>query len=183
LTNNTLPHRNEDQMLTLYSHYFSAADLMLENYLKLQAKQKKKGTLTQRDFVDQRIFFCTWLGFLGVTCEGFRQLGMRLFLMNKRPTAFLELVPKLDEIGKVMTQHDDALREFRNSVFHLRKNLGAVHRFFASEVDRLAWARDLHRLIDRFFSKYRVICEVHYLMHDRVDESQTGKRRRIVSVL
>jgi hypothetical protein len=184
LTNNTLPHRNDDQMMALYSHYFSAADLMLENYLKFQAKQNKKGSLTQREFVDQRIFLCTWLGFLGVTCEGFRQLGMRLFLINKCPSEFHELVPKLDEIGKLMKQHDDALREFRNSVFHLRQNLIAVHKFFASGVDHLAWARDLHRLIDRFFSEYRVVCEVHYVMNNRYEESQIRRgRRRVVSLL
>ena len=73
----TLPHRDKDDVLTLYAHYFLASKLMLKNYKKLVAKRNQRSRLSQNDRVQLSIYFCTWLGFLAVTSEGFKKLGIR----------------------------------------------------------------------------------------------------------
>jgi|TARA_A100001518_G_C1220056_1_gene63949 hypothetical protein len=161
----------------LYSHYFLAADLMRNNYVKLKNKWRNHGYLSQDDTVAQGIYFSSWLGFLGVTCEGYKKLKMRILLQGNRPEAFRELIPKSDEIGRVMKQHSDPLRGFRNNVFHLRDDIEAMQRFFANGAVRLVWAEGLHAAIAEFFSMYRVLCEVHYVMHGRASEMQMGQNR------
>ncbi|WP_349736563.1 DUF6896 domain-containing protein [Pseudomonas jessenii] len=179
----TLPSPDQDSVLTLYAHYFLAADLMRSNYVKLHKKWSKPTPLSQDEKVNLGIYLCSWLGFLAVTCEGFKKLRMRLLLQDKRPQKFHELISKCNGIGKMMNRHADALREFRNNVFHLRDDAGAINRFFAYDAERLPWAVELHTSLGDFFSEYRVLCEVHYLLNDRRSESQLGrmrpKRRRI----
>lgn len=166
----TLPHRDCDPVLTLYAHYFLAADLMRTNFEKSEAKWKQRGRLSRNDAVNQSIYFCTWLGFLGVTCESFRKLGLRLLLQENRPKEFCELTPKVDEIGKAMKQNFDSLRKFRNSVFHLRYDTGEMERFLSKKVERLIWAEELHTAFKEFFSNYRILCQVHYVIHERTSE-------------
>jgi hypothetical protein len=162
----SLPNRDQDPVLTLYAHYFLAAELMRSNYVKLKSKFKQHGRLSRKDTVDYGIYFCTWLGFLGVTCEGFRKLSFRLLLQNNRPEDFRELIPKSDWIGGMIKQHADTLREFRNNVFHLRDDIGPIERFLANESVLLKWAEDLHTAFRDLFSGYRVLCEVHYIMYN-----------------
>ena len=162
--------------------YFLAAELMRSNYVKLQTKRKQRGELNQNDAVDKSIYFCTWLGFLRTSCEGFQKLKMRLLLQNERPKEFRELIPKSGEIGKAMKQHADLLRLIRNDIFHLREDVEAVKQFFANETLCLIWAEKLHAAFAQFFSNYRVLCEVHYVMNDRISEMQMksacSKRRQ-----
>ena len=170
LPDDNLPPRNLDIVLVLHSHYFQAAELMLENYDNLYRKWKKDNSLSHRKVVDLRIYLSSWLGFLAVTCEGFEDLGMRLLLQNSRPAAFEELIPKSDAIGKMIKRHRDPLRELRNKTFHLRENPEAIRRFFAPDENRLPWARELHDAFSDFFSAYRVKCEVHYAVNGRRGE-------------
>jgi hypothetical protein len=162
-----LPNRDQDPVLTLYAHYFLAAELMRTNYAKLQSKLKQRGRLSRKDTVDLGIYFGTWLGFLGVTCEGFKKLRFRLLLQENRPDDFRELIPKSDAIGRVIKQHADPLREFRNNVFHLRDDVITLERFFANESVRLSWAKELHTAFGDLFSEYRILCQVHYITHNR----------------
>ena len=179
----TVPHRDEDRVLTLYAHYFVAAELMRDNYIKLRAKRKRNGDLSQSDTVDERIYFSTWLGFLGVTCEGFKKVRMRLLLQDQRPDEFRELISKSNAIGRAIKQHSDPLREVRNNVFHLRDDVEAFRRFFADETGRLAWAEELHKAFVDLFSEYRILCEIHYIVEGRKSEMQhqpkISKRRRV----
>ena len=48
--------------------------------------------------------------------------------------------------------------------------------FAANEAGRLSWAGELHSALGEFFSLYRILCEVHYLTHDRFDESQVRRQ-------
>ncbi|OWF75897.1 hypothetical protein B4903_18725 [Yersinia frederiksenii] len=171
-----LPSRNHDRVLTLQIHYFETAELMLKNYDKLNQKMKNNGHLSQREKFDMRIYLSTWLGFLGVACEGFRKLNMRVLLDNERPSDFKELLPISDVIGKLMKEHSNSLRIFRNNVFHLRENTEFAHHFFDKEVERLPWARELHLALSGFFSQYRVFCEVHYVINGRKGESDLIKK-------
>ncbi|MEN4710603.1 DUF6896 domain-containing protein [Pantoea agglomerans] len=177
-----LPVRNLDTVLVLHSHYFQSADLMLENYDKINLKLQKKGHLNQRDHVDKRIYLTTWLGLLGVVCEGYRKLKMRILLEKHRPDSFKELIKMSDDLGKIMKEHADSLRKFRNDIFHLRENNELVRHFFERKLERLAWARELHSALADFFSQYRIICEVHYLLNGRKGEcdlinSKKNKRK------
>nr|KAA0528700.1 hypothetical protein F0321_04150 [Enterobacter asburiae]KAA0533199.1 hypothetical protein F0320_09255 [Enterobacter dykesii] len=166
-----LPSRNQDHVLTLQIHYFETAELMLRNYNKLKQKMKKNGSLIHRDEFDMRVYLFTWLGFLGVVCEGFRNLNMRILLAKERPNEFKELISISDKIGKLMKENSNSLRIFRNNVFHLRENTESVRQFFDAEVNRIQWAKDLQAALSDFFSNYRVFCEVHYLVNGRNGES------------
>ncbi|WP_087725029.1 DUF6896 domain-containing protein [Pandoraea sp. PE-S2T-3] len=170
LPGDNLPPRNLDIVLVLHSHYFQAAEVMLENYDNLQRKWDKQNSLSHRKFVDLRIYMSSWLGFLAVTCEGFEELGMHLLLQNGRPAEFKELLPKSDALGKMIKQHRHPLRELRNKTFHLREDPEAIRRFFAPDAERLPWARKLHDAFDEFFSDYRLQCEVHYAQNGRLGE-------------
>lgn len=165
-----LPPRDKDEVLRLYAHYFLAADLMLKNYKKLNTKWNQRNRLSQNDRVQLSIYFCTWLGFLAVTAEGFKKLAFRKLLQHARPPDFVELIPPADELGKLLKKHDDALRKFRNNVFHLRESLEEMEHFFRERPNRLEWAEELQEAFDKFFSTYRVLCQVQYLIENRDDE-------------
>lgn len=171
-----LPVRNLDMVLVLHSHYFQSAVLMLENYDKIRLKFQKVSHLSQREQVDMKIYLTTWLGLLGVVCEGYRKLKMRILLENHRPESFKELIKMSDDIGRIMKEHADALRKFRNDIFHLRVNNELVRHFFERKLERLSWARELHLALAEFFSQYRIICEVHYLLNDRKGECDLIKK-------
>jgi hypothetical protein len=165
-----LPLRDKDEVLTLYVHYFLAAELMFKNYKKLSTKRNQRSQLGQNDKVDQTIYFCTWLGLLGVTAEGFKKLSIRLLLQNARPSAFVELIPQIDILGKLLKKHDDALRTFRNNIFHLRRSPEEIERFFREQPNRLEWAEALQAAFGQFFSNYRILCQVQYLIENRNKE-------------
>ncbi len=177
LPGDRLPSRNQDRVFVLYSHYFQAADLMFENYQKLHKKWNKANYLNQREKVDYRIYLTTWLGFLRVTCEGFGKLNMHLLLGKERPEHFKELLSLSDNIGRMMKKHDSLLRVFRNDVFHLRENPAVFRQFFANDAERLPWAHELHDALAKFFSQYRILCEVHYLVNGRKGESDLRRQR------
>jgi len=165
-----LVHRDKDAVMTLYAHYFLAGDLMLKSYKRLSEKWKVHGRLSQNNRVQLSIYFCTWLGFLAVTAEGFKKLGVRKLLQNDRPPEFAELVPIASGLGKMLKKHDDALRKFRNNVFHLRDNVEEVELFFNERPGRLGWAEELQSSFAEFFSDYRVLCQMHYVLSNRTQE-------------
>lgn len=175
----TLPNRNQDRVLVLLTHYFQSADLMFRNYEKLRQKSHINGQLNERDEIDIRIYLSTWLGFLGVVCEGVRKLNLRILLNNERPDNFKELIPISDSIGKLMKEHADSLRTFRNNVFHLRENASFVYDFFDVNFERISWARELHMALSYFFTQYRVHCEVHYVINGRKGESDLIKKKAV----
>lgn len=173
-----LPARNHDRVLTLQIHYFETAELMYRNYNNLKLKRDKNKRLNRQDAFDMRIYLSTWLGFLGVTSEGFRELNMRVLLNDERPESFKELLLLSGSIGKLMKEHKDSLRIFRNNVFHLRKNTDFAYHFFDEGACRLHWARELHESFRDFFSQYRVSCEVHYVLNGRKGESELINKKK-----
>lgn len=175
LVNDKLPDKNLDRVFTLQSHYFQTAVVMFEQYEKLRKKKKKYSILNQRDSVDLGIYLCTWLGFLAVTCEGFKKLKMYILLENERPESFKELIPLSNSLSKVIKKHSDPLRKLRNNIFHLRENSEVIRQFFIHEDNRLIWAKELHMLFEGFFSQYRILSEVHYVINNRKGESSLIK--------
>lgn len=167
----SLPHRDEDPVLTLHAHYFVAAELMLKNHLIIRAKRHEGRELSRDELVDSAVYLRTWLGFLAVVCEGFKRLKVRLVL-HDRPAAFSKLIAKADAIGKLIKAHDDSLREMRNTTFHLRTHSDTklIINFFSAEPSRVDWARNLQNDLTQFFSEYRVECELEYMQSGRDDE-------------
>lgn len=170
MKSSSLPPRDKDAVLTLYAHYFLASELMLKNYKKLLAKWNQHSRLSQNDRVQLTIYFCTWLGFLGVTAEGFKKLAVRKLVQDTRPPDFVELVPRSDKLGRLLKKHDNALRRFRNNVFHLRESPEEIQRFFHEQPNRLEWAEELQAAFEQFFSNYRILCQVHYVIENRNEE-------------
>ncbi len=166
-----LPCRNQDSVLMLYAHCFLAADLMRVNYVKLNSKRDNIRQLSRKNRVHFGIYISTWLGFLREACNGFKTLNMRLLLQNDRPENFKELIPISDNIGRLMNKHSDSLRVFRNNVFHPRENSEVILEFFAKDAERLLWAHELHAALELFFSEYRILCEVYYMLNNRKTES------------
>lgn len=185
LQNDSLPHTSRDSVLLLYTSCYLSADLMRENYLKLDRKIKTNSYLSQNDQVKFRIYLSSWLGYLHETSEGFKKLQMRLLLQHKRPEDFHELLAKSDAVGKIRKLYRDELRKLRHSVFHLRDDNKAIGAFFDKDAKRLFWAGQLHAAIAEFLSEYRIYCEVHYLSNGRLGESQIRaeslKRRRTIT--
>lgn len=176
LAGDKLPPRDADLVLALHAHYFMAADLNRKIYEQLNRKWEKNAMLGRADQVKFRIHLSSWLGFLGVTCEGFKKLRIRLLLKEDRPDSFAQLLAKWDDIGTMMKRHSDPLREFRNHVFHLRESPDVVRKFFSKDAERLSWAHKLHGAIDDFFSEYRISCEVHYVIYHRLGEIESRGR-------
>ncbi|MUJ39697.1 hypothetical protein [Aliivibrio fischeri] len=165
-----LPHRDQDPVMILYAHYYLASDLMYSNYKKKVDKNNKDGSLSQDDQVELSIYFCTWIGFLAVTSEGFKKLIVRKLLKEERPDEFEELIHMADDLGRLMNTYKDELRRFRNNVFHLRENTEDFERFIESQPNRLEWAEKLQVSFGEFFSLYRIISQVHYIKNNRKEE-------------
>ena len=163
MNQSALPDRDEDAVLTLYTHYFLAAELMLKNYTKLLTRWHQRGRLTEGEREQYRVYFGTWLGFLAVTAEGFKGLAIRKLIQDQRPTDFLELIPRCNEVGAMLKKNDDALRKLRNKVFHLRDTPKDIWDFI-TQSNRLEWAEDLQGQFRKFFSEYRVLHTVHSLL-------------------
>lgn len=165
-----LPHRDHDNVLTLYFHYFYAADLMHKNYESLNLQWQQNEGLNNDNETKLRIYMNSWLGFLAVTCEGFKKLSMRTLLLENRPNEFQELLDECNKLNSEMKKNSNHLRKFRNNVFHLRDNLADTLAFFEPGKDRLAWARSIHSNLDQFFSQYRVLYECHCLINNRTSD-------------
>ena len=163
--NSTLPHRDKDAILTLYAHYFLAGELMFKNYKKLSMPEN---LLSQDNLVELEIYFCTWLGFLAVTAEGFKKLRIRILIGDSRPPRFVKLIPRADELGSLLKKHDDALRKFRNNVFHLRENTEEIEQFFYERPNRLEWAETLQSEFGQFFQT--IGFSVRFIMQSKVEK-------------
>lgn len=173
-----LPHREQDKVLTLQVHYFYAAELMLKHYDSMVSKWDKNKKLSRHDEINFRIYMTSWLGFLAVTCEGYKDLGMYLLLNNERPVEYQKLLPKCNQLSSSIKKHYHDLRKFRNNVFHMRANTDDTLAFLSPEVDRLSWARSIHRDLKSFFSDYRVFCECHYILNERRSEGEFGQKSK-----
>lgn len=170
-----LPHRDSDKVLTLNVHYFYAADLMLKQYDATNKKWENNQKITFEEEIRSRIYMDSWLGFLAVTCEGYKKLNVYLLLNNERPLEYQELVPESSKLSKSINKHYNYLRKFRNNVFHLRESVDDTLEFLSLSADRLAWARSIHNDLEKFFSNYRIFCECHYITNGRRSESSFSR--------
>lgn len=173
-----LPHREQDKVLTLQIHYFYAANLMLKHYDALIKQWNKNKKLSRTDEIKFRIYMSSWLGFLAVTCEGYKKLNMHRLLNEERPNEYQELISKCNALNSVINKNYDDLRKFRNNVFHLRTSINDTIAFLSPSSDRLSWARQIHKNLESFFSDYRVLCECYYMLNGRENESEFGQKKQ-----
>lgn len=173
-----LPHREQDKVITLHVHYFYAADLMFTQYESLLSKWDKNKKLSRNDEINLRIYMTSWLGYLAVTCAGYKDLNMYLLISKKRPVEYKELIPKCNELNSAIKRHFHDLRKFRNNVFHLRTSIEDTMAFLSPVTNRISWARSIHSDLKSFFSDYRVACECHYLLNGRQNESEVWVKNK-----
>lgn len=166
-SDDSLPHKDLDEIRTLHAHYFHATELMKEHYDTLLTNIESGGKLSRNEEVHFRIYLSTWLGYLAVTCEGYRDLNMYLLLSNERPSDFEDLIPQCNALNSRINEHYDELRKYRNNVFHLRTDLNDTIAFLSPEKNCLSWAKSIHRDLALFFMEYRACCECHYIINNR----------------
>ena len=166
-----LPHYSHDKVITIFSECFGAADVMLGHYESTKLYGEKKGGLSRSKRIQLRVYLLTWLGYLHSTMEAFQSARVRLLLQERRHHAFREAIPLFDELNSLFKPHSNDLRVLRNNVFHLLTDIDALDSFLAADEKRLSWATELHHHIAGFFSKYRVLAELHYFNTGRMSES------------
>src|SRR4051812_36617887 len=115
-----LPHRDQDPVLRLYSHYFQAAEVMREQRRRLQTEVKKSGHLSRRNGIDLYIYSNFWLSALFVVIEGVRDLELDQ-LIKCRPPSFHHIEQLYRELADTVIKHETELRYLRNATFHFQK--------------------------------------------------------------
>jgi hypothetical protein len=169
LPGDLLPPIDKDIILTIHSHNFLPANLMRQNYQGLDSRWDDFGRLSGDEEVNYRIYLFTWLGFLFETCKWFKKKNIRRLLRDERPEMFRELTDLAESVIKMASSHECYLQDFRNNVFHFPTS-EAVHDYFDKQDERLLWSHELHEIFSTFFSRYRVLCTVHYALNGRKGE-------------
>jgi hypothetical protein len=167
----SLPDRDDDPVQRLIVHYYDPADLMYECWSKLDAQRLTRGSLSKTKHQEYRIYLRLWLALLYVVCK---QLDENLqSTLATRPDDFHGLVEDINQIQTNFEEHKDNLRRFRNAQFHFDTTPAEQVRFFAIERDDpIIWAKELHMLIRKFFSEYRISCAVEYVRSERNSEAR-----------
>lgn len=124
--------KEDDPLWMLRTFYFLPCDLMHQHALEIRSRLDK-GEM-RAGLPEQYItYMLYWLAGLFVVAEGWREL-------------------KTDEpsIDKMLTEHWDSLRRFRNAVFHFQLTDRKHVQFF--DLDKFNWATRLHLAIRAFFA-------------------------------
>ena len=97
---------------------------MRKNYKQLAGRLQSGRPLNQDEKVNFRIYFSSWLGYLYATHEGFLELhtDMPTLLTEGRPASFVEVVPKWQEIARLIKHRNHQFKKLRNNVFHTSTN-------------------------------------------------------------
>lgn len=124
--------KEDNPLWTLRSFYFLPCDLMYQNLNALRTRFEDQRT--RESVADQYLaYLMYWLAGLFVIAEGWRELG------------FTD-----PDIDKLLGQHWDSLRLFRNAVFHFQLTDRKQVQFFG--LDKLNWAGELHRAWLAYFA-------------------------------
>jgi hypothetical protein len=133
----------EDPIGRLIVHYFFPADFLYRDYCRVSKALAAQKRRTRWRASEQMCYQRLWLAALFTVAEGFQSLG----LQNKEIQDLLR------------SPYLNSLRHFRNGTFHYQENPGKHVQFFLDGTtitdDRLEWARELHKAIDRFHWSYR----------------------------
>lgn len=124
--------KEDDPLWMLRSFYFLPCDLMYQNLMTLKPEFDNEQT---RDKVgDQFIaYMLYWFGGLYVVAEAWKQLNVN------NPA-----------INKMLDEHLDSLRLFRNAVFHFQLTDRKHVQFF--DLEKFNWADKLHVALRAFFA-------------------------------
>jgi hypothetical protein len=167
----TLPDRDDDPVQRLIVHYYDPTNLMYKNWSKLDAQRLKRGSLSRPKFHEYRVYLRLWLALLYVVCKQLDE-DVEPTLLT-RSEEFHKCVEDIKVIQKIFAEHKDELRVFRNAQFHFNTTASKQLRFFGIEPDDpIIWAKELHMLIDSFFSEYRICCATEYFTSGRISEGR-----------
>jgi hypothetical protein len=158
-----IPHRDNDPIMRLSVHYFSAADVMRQNFKKLQRESTSKGKLSRAKRFDYFLYLRVWIGFLYVVVEGFEELPIGETIIE-HGGLFLDLTESYENICRLSVLHKNSLRLFRNAIFHYQRDPAKILQFLEPNVGRIEWAEELHGQLAQFFSQYRIKRTVVYAL-------------------
>lgn len=124
--------KESNPLRMLFILYFAPCDLMHQHHRRLKA-QFFAGEY-QRDQIGSEFITFTlyWFASLFVVVEGWKKLNIK--------------EPKID---KMIDEHWDSLRIFRNAVFHFQPEDRKHKQFF--DVAKFNWAEELHAALQKFF--------------------------------
>jgi hypothetical protein len=119
----------------LFILYFMPCDLMHQRYITLKSRFFSSEATQEQVGEEFTAFMLYWLASLFVVAEGWRELKLH--------------DPNID---KMLGDHWDSLRRFRNAVFHFQPEDRKHKQFF--DVDKLNWAESLHNALRAFFEAH-----------------------------
>ena len=116
----------------LFILYFAPCDLMHHHVTRLKPHFFSDERTRERIGQEFIAFTHYWLASLYVVVEGWKELQLR------HP-----------EIDRLIVEHEESLRRFRNAVYHFQLQDQKHRQFF--EVAKFNWAEQLHSLLRSFF--------------------------------
>jgi hypothetical protein len=173
----SLPHRDQDPVMRLMARYYDPADTMFELFEKLDRQRLSGKRLSLRRQLERQHFMILWLSSLYVTLEGLEDICKNKIFLS-RPREIPLLATRASQILTYLSTHKNALRLLRNATFHFHHTAEKHLQFFLDGGDRLAWAKQLHMLLERLFADYQVQCMVICALADRTDEIDIRRRAR-----
>lgn len=124
--------KEDDPLWMLFSLYFIPCDLMHQHHAALKSDFFSNESTREKVGSEFLTFTSYWFAGLFVVAEGWKELKV------SEPT-----------IDKMIDEHWDSLRLFRNAVFHFQLKDRKQTQFF--DVDKFNWAEKLHAALRSFF--------------------------------
>lgn len=124
--------KEDDPLWMLRTFYFLPCDLMYQHAMTLKPQLANEQI---RDSVAEQFiaYMLYWFGGLFVVAEGWKELNVN--------------DPAID---KMLSEHWDSLRLFRNAVFHFQLTDRKHVQFF--DLEKFNWAVTLHLALRAFFA-------------------------------
>jgi len=114
----------------LRTFYFLPCDLMYQHFMALRPQLNSDPDAVAERFLSYMMY---WLAGLFVVAEGWRELCI-----------------SDAQIDKLLEEHWDSLRLFRNAIFHFQPDDRKHLQFF--DVEKFNWADKLHRAWRAYFA-------------------------------
>jgi hypothetical protein len=124
--------KDGNPLWTLFILYFVLCDFMHQHHIRLKDDFFSNPKNQERVGQEFAAFTLYWFTSLFVVVEGWKELAL-----------------SDPEINKMINEHWDSLRIFRNAVFHLQPEERKHKQFFV--LDKFNWAKKLHASLRTFF--------------------------------
>jgi hypothetical protein len=126
-----------DPILALCQYFLSARVMHDLTHEMRSPFFESTGEETSDLWMEFRTYYSYWLSGLFVVAEGFQTLGL-----------------KSPKIEKLIVEHIDELRLFRNATFHFQKTPAKHVQFHDGAAIRMNWAEELHDAFEKYFRRH-----------------------------